>query len=464
MTYKVKRKALGARTLPPLLDELATFVGTQAHGSLGWFDGVILEPLAGTAMPAKLVADGVVFAWLPDGERVVVIPQGAVVLVSPDGSARLVAPSLEGFALAWAKGATGVTAFDHDGSLLVERHGRGAASTRSVPSARKALGAWLKNHAIRAPKTTFDLDAYLGTAPRPQFDGAIPAASKQVHHALIAGKRTAWAAYGKELAKVGHPLAAVVLADVAAMAEPRGKRALKQAAKATFQTYVKAHLAPRYARLAGNMTHWTEPTFPQGLGFRYGFLDDLDSFGWTAGMVKQARAFLDDDHARWARDLTPRGMTFDDLAVFGTFPALRRLNFWWSKIGGVTSLAPLANARALVGLRLTGGGFDDLAPLGKLPLAHLYIDKTRVTDLSPLAKHPTLECLEASNTEITNVKPLFGSPHLVHVGIYDTKVSAADAQALVDAIQRTKPKATHPEYTLSGYSRGVSHHDVMWVT
>lgn len=468
--YKLKRKKVGSRTVPPLLDELATFVGMQPHGSLGWFEGPTIEPLEGTAMPEKLRANAVVFAWLPDGERVCSV-EGAVVLVNPDGTCRLIAPSVEAFALAWAKSATGVTTFDHDGSLIVERRGA-TATTRSVKSRRKDLGAWLKSQKVKAPKApkakapkaaAFDLDAYLGRAPRPQFDGKIPPPSKKLVAGLVAGKRTAWAAYGAELAKVGHPIAAVILADVAAMAEPKGKRTAKQAAKATFVAYVKEHLAPRHASLAGNMTHFTEQTFPAGLGFRYGFLEELDTFGWTKSMVKQGRALLEDDHARWVRELTPRDMTFDDLELFGTFPALHKLEFRWSKITKVRSLEPLAKL-PLQALEICSAPITDLSPLRKVPLVQLYVNGPQLVDLAPLAKHPTLECLGVSGTSVADVRPLMSCPRLCCIGLWDTKVSEADVHALV-AVTRRKPKPKYATYTISGYDPGVSHNsDAMWVT
>jgi hypothetical protein len=462
MTYKLKRKAVGSRVVPPLLDKLASFVGKQEHGSLGWFEGPTIEPLDGKAMPEKLRADAVVFAWLPDGERVCVA-SGAVILVNPDGSCRLVAPSVEAFALAWAKGTSGVTTFDHDGALIVERHGKGAASTRYAKSARKQLGAWLKEQGVKAPKATFDLDAYLGTAPRASFDGKVPPPSKKLVADLIAGKRTAWAAYGAELAKLGHPIATVILADVAAMAEPKGKRAAKQAAKATFLAYVKAHLAPRYSRIAGNMIHFTDPTFPSGMGFRYGFLETLDTFSWSKDMVKKARELLDDDHARWAIDLTPRGMTFDDLDVLARLPALRRVNFGWSKVADVRSLAPLADL-PLEALELRGTAVKDLAPLRKVPLVQLHVGGKQIVDLAPLAKHPTLECLDLGGSAVADVRPLMTCPRLCYINLWATKVKEADVRALV-AVTRRKPKPKYGEYVISGYDPGVTHEsDAMWVT
>jgi hypothetical protein len=343
-TYKVKRKTLGSRDLPPLVDKLATFVGKQMHGSLGWFEG----------------------------------------------------------------------------------------ST---------------------------LDEYLDTTTL-AFDGTVPRIAK--HEAgMPEGKRAAFGAYGADLAKQGHPLAAVIATDVAAMAEPKGKRLAKQTARATFQAYVKEHLAPRYSRIANNMIHFTDPVFPSGMGFRYGFLEELDTFDWTPAMVAQARELLADDHARWALDLIPRAMTFDDLAPFAVFPALRRLNFRWSKIARVKSLEPLADLRYLQALNVSNSAITDLSPLRKVPIVQLYIYQTAVVDLSPLAKHPTLECIRVEATRVSDVRPLMTCPRLVQVGLRDTKVSANNAQALRDYVRRIKAKPLSSQtYLIDGYSRGVSHEEI----
>jgi hypothetical protein len=226
---------------------------------------------------------------------------------------------------------------------------------------------------------------------------------------------------------------------------------------------VKEHLAPRYSRIAGNMTHFTDPTFPAGMGFRYGFLEKLDTFAWSKDMVKQARALLDDDHARWAIDITPRDMTFEDLAVFEKFQALRELNFRWSKIGGVRSLAPLAKL-PLQALNVRKSAVTDLSPMRKVPLVQFYIDGKQLVDVAPLAKHATLECLDLGGTSVVDVRPLMSCPRLCNIGLWDAQVSEADVRALV-AVTRKKPKPKYAPHLIDGYSPGVSHNsDAMWVT
>lgn len=466
--YKVLRKSLGKRTLPPVVDKLAEFVRKQAQGSLGWFEGFTIELPSGSwaqRIPEQLRTDGIVIALLPDGDRLVLVragEQAPVVLVNVDGGARLVATSIEAFAAAWASGTSGVPTFDHDGSRVVEYHGR-SATTQSVPSARKALRAWMRAQRIKPRRgDVFDLGAYLGTSAQAS-DGTIPSAPRSLQAGLIEGKRTAFADYAKLVANHGHPIAEVIAADVAALAEPKGKRTAKLHARATFLAYVKNHLTS-YARIAPNMKHFTEPAFPSGMGFRYGFLEELDTFGWTPAMVAQVPALLADDHARWARDVTPRGMTFTELDVFAPLRALRRLVFRWSKIGAVKSLAPLAELRALIALDVQRSAITDLSPLRKLPIVQLKIMETPLVDLSPLAKHPTLEHIDLGGTRVSDVRPLMTCPRLVNVDLWDAKVSNGDAAALVTAMKKRKTRPTSDQtYLIDGYSRGVTHNEVMWV-
>jgi hypothetical protein len=248
------------------------------------------------------------------------------------------------------------------------------------------------------------------------------------------------------------------------MAEPKRLRIAKNHARETFKAYVNAYLAPRYSRLATNMTHFTDPAFPAGMGFRYGFLEELDTFAWTPAMCTQARELLDDDHARWIVDLTPRTLEFHDLSLIAGFRALRRLNFRWSNIKKLSSLAPLAELRVLQALDVAHSAVKDLSPLRKVPIVQLYLGKTPVTDLSPLAKHPTIECLDLGGSAVSDIRPLMTCPRLCYVNLWDSKVSSADATKLVAAMKRNKAKPTRDQtYLISGYNRGVTHNEVMWV-
>lgn len=447
MLYKVKR---GVRDLPEVVEGLAAFIRTQERGSLGWFDGLAIEPVAKDV----LRGEGFVLAQIPDG-KLVVVPAGAVVLVGASG-ARLIAQSVEQLVAAWVAGKTRVPTLDYEGGELV-RLGRGAASTNNVTSARPALKAWLRARPKPAKRAPFDLDAYLGTRG-PVFDGTVPRLPK-LEAELVADKRPAWAAYAKWLAGQGHPLAAVIEADLAVV--PRSiSSATKKHARAVFHAYAQAHLAPRYARIATNFVHFTEPVFMKGASFRYGFLDELDTFCWSKQMIAQGEQLLADDHARWARKLCPRGMKLANLDRFGAMPGLRELELHWTNIRAVSSVAPLAGLRALQGLNLRGSAVRDLAPLAKVPVVQLYIDQTAVRDLKGLARHPTLEDLSAADTRISSIAPLLSCKRLCQVNLWDTDVPAAEAQKLVAQLAKTKARPSNPPYVMSGYGRGVSHEGV----
>jgi hypothetical protein len=276
---------------------------------------------------------------------------------------------------------------------------------------------------------------------------------------LAADKRPAWAAYAKWLAGQGHPLAAVIEADLAVV--PRSiSSATKKHARAVFHAYAQAHLAPRFARIAPNFVHFTEEVFMKGASFRYGFLDQLDTFCWSRPAIAQAEELLADDHARWARKLCPRGMKLANLDAFAAMPGLRELEFGWTDIRAVSSVAPLAGARALQGLNLGKSAVKDLAPLAKVPVVQLYLDSTPVKDLKGLARHPTLEDLGVANTAVKDISPLLTCKRLCHVNLYDTGVSGADAQRLLASTQKHGARPTNPPYVMDGYGRGVSHPDL----
>lgn len=442
MLYKVKREA---KQIPANLDALAKFIAKQERGSLGWFDRLVIEPVG----KDELRGEGIAITGLPDG-KLVVVPDGAVVLVVP-GATRVVAGSVEQLAAAWAARKTTVPTLDYDGGEVV-RFGKSTASTNNVTSARPALKAWLKTQAAAKPKK-FDLEAYLGTKLA-TFDGTVPRLPK-LEADLAADKRPAWAEYGRWLAGQGHPIAAVIEADLAVV--PRSiSSATKKHARAVFHAYARAHIAPRYAQIAANFVHYTEEVFMKGASFRYGFLDKLDTYSWSRPAIAQAEKFLTDDHARWARDLCPRGMKLASLDQFAAMPGLRELQFRWTNIKQVSSVAPLAGLRMLQGLNLGSSAVRDLAPLAKVPVVQLYLDESEVRDVKGLARHPTLEDLDLGDTDVKDISALLSCKRLCHVNLYDSKVSVEDARKLVALVAKHKP--TNPEYVMNGYGRGVNHH------
>ena len=100
----------------------------------------------------------------------------------------------------------------------------------------------------------------------------------------------------------------------------------------------------------------------------------------------------------------------------------------------------------------------DLSLLRALPLRKLVVSGCPVSDLAPLADHPTLEHVDLSKTRVNDVSPLFGCPRLCRVDLWDAEVSAADAEALVRSIKRHDATPS----PLSDYHPYVSHRDINW--
>ncbi|RAV98229.1 hypothetical protein [Pseudochryseolinea flava] len=143
--------------LPTLLVDLCTFVGTQSHGSLGWFDNIGAEDIPSAWDPSaaeKLNAHGFAFIQLPDGSFIALLNTGttgapyAVVLLGSEGEFRTIANSLEEFIILWSKGETGV--HDLDDKKI---------------DGRDNLVAWIKARRMKAPKAKdFDFGAWLDNA------------------------------------------------------------------------------------------------------------------------------------------------------------------------------------------------------------------------------------------------------------------------------------------------------------
>jgi hypothetical protein len=142
--------------VPPLLLELGTWLGAQDHGALGWFDGLMARAIDkewSEEHADRLRAAGFAFLTLGEGSTLALLKTGAktppaVVLLDSEGDRRTVANSLEEFLALWAKGKTDIGDLDEE---------------ESAPG-RRALGAWLKEKKIKAPKAaSFDFQAWLDT-------------------------------------------------------------------------------------------------------------------------------------------------------------------------------------------------------------------------------------------------------------------------------------------------------------
>lgn len=95
----------------------------------------------------------------------------------------------------------------------------------------------------------------------------------------------------------------------------------------------------------------------------------------------------------------------------------------------VRDLGPLAG-RPLKRLWLRGTPVDDLSGLVVDELVVLDLDKTGVTDITPLASATNLTELSLSRTEVVDVTPLLGLRRLTSLDLKWTKISAESVQAL----------------------------------
>ncbi|WP_158621732.1 hypothetical protein [Corallococcus aberystwythensis] len=170
--YTVKvSKAPKGHEVPPLLADVGAWIGKQSHGTLGWFDALVAEPIPKEWSPEnadRLRRDAFAFLHLPDGSLLALVNPGdgaplAVALLGSEGEARTVANSFESFLAQWSQGETEIDELDDE---------EGA-------SGRKALAAWLKAKKVKAPKAKdFDFAAWLdGDAAPPPTASATPVAA-----------------------------------------------------------------------------------------------------------------------------------------------------------------------------------------------------------------------------------------------------------------------------------------------
>jgi hypothetical protein len=221
---------------------------------------------------------------------------------------------------------------------------------------------------------------------------------------------------------------------------------------------VEQHLIPTYPALEPQLRISTNKKKRDRIAFSNGQIESIDTFSFTPAMRADTLKLLQDEHCANLRDLTLRDVAVEDLAMFSHLVALEKLRFTWAKLDKVTTLAPLAKLRNLQVLDVRRAPVADLAPLKKLPLKKLTISGTQVANLKPLAKHPTLECLEADGTLVADVRPLFSCKKLCNVSVWDARVPGAEAQALVGAIKANRAKPSRG----ADYNRYVSHNTADW--
>lgn len=133
----------------------------------------------------------------------------------------------------------------------------------------------------------------------------------------------------------------------------------------------------------------------------------------------------------------------DDVSFLSGSTELRHLSIYSGNITDLSPLAGLTKLRTLIlsansnlgdisvvrnmpdlrNLQLRHTKVADLSPLrGLQNLRILWLDRTPVSDIGPLAETPTLWALELSRTKVTDISPLEGLP-LQHLNLRGTQVT-----------------------------------------
>ncbi|MCA9667898.1 MAG: hypothetical protein KC503_20010 [Myxococcales bacterium] len=276
---------------------------------------------------------------------------------------------------------------------------------------------------------------------------------------VIAGDDNAVRDYARWLGDQKHPLGELVAADLAAELEPPRQRKAKKHAKACFEAYRRDVLSKAFPLLAQHMTHFLDGQYYASL--RYGFVEKLDTFRLNKPAERdEALALLADPHGMFVRHVALRNAAFDTFDRFASLRGLRRLNFRWTDISKVDSLAPLAELGQLRALNINGSKVSDLSPLAGLPLIQLYCSKTEVVDLSPLAGHPTLSHIALDATKVQDIGPLLECPKLCRVELWDTPLPDTQLRALARYLDEAANEPVNDDALLDGYERYLSHRDI----
>lgn len=142
--YHVRIEEVDKHTIPQLLKRFGSWLEKQEHGSLGFLNGLVTEPIDyfdDTAANEELRERGFTFLTLPDGELLALMESETsgnppAVVQLGHGGISLVARSLEEFLIQWSKGDTGVIDLDEE-------------REDTIP-ARKRFRAWLTRNKVKA--------------------------------------------------------------------------------------------------------------------------------------------------------------------------------------------------------------------------------------------------------------------------------------------------------------------------
>lgn len=307
--YFVSLQPIDGRGVPPLLTAFGAWLGTQTHGSLGYFDALKLERVPPTwheGAADRLEKAAFTFLNLADGSLLALLDTGrpkaprAVVLLDSEGEARTVATSLEQFLHLLAKGETGVGDLDDEEA-----------------SGRAALTAWLGEKKVKAPKAKdFDFQAWLDGAPEAKAAPlAVPA--REPSEALLAlpPKLRALAALVGLRADDPAVVAAIgeIGGKVPTSATDMGSAKTVNAAKLGFTVYfnhdilndafpllpkTKSSYLPYVSQVAF-AAKWAEK-LPFGLGWK----DDPDAVERALG-APHTRPLAEGLYTWWTREIEP---------------------------------------------------------------------------------------------------------------------------------------------------------------
>lgn len=266
--------------------------------------------------------------------------------------------------------------------------------------------------------------------------------------------------YGAWLKGLDRRLGSLVLTDKAAEEEPKSQRKTKSDARRQFESYVEDVLGPAFPKLRPHFKHFLDGR--SHFEFRYGFLDDLDTFPLRSVEERnEVWGLLADPHAMFVRRIRLRKICLESFDMFANLHALRQLNCSATDITQVDSLDPLSALKHLKAINISNSGITDLSPLRDLPIIQLYAGKSDVVDLSPLAGHPTLSLVELNETHVTDIRPLMSIPNLCRVELWDTAVPMHQLEELNAYLEETANAPVVCERALiHGYDRGLSHPDI----
>jgi Leucine-rich repeat (LRR) protein len=135
----------------------------------------------------------------------------------------------------------------------------------------------------------------------------------------------------------------------------------------------------------------------------------------------------------------------DIARLAASLPCLLELSLHRAK--GILEVDALARHPRLERLVLTGTDLTDVQPLATLPaLRELYLKETRVRDLAPLAQARSLEFLNLEGSAVDDVRALFELPRLREVWLFKTKVPEKQVNELKARLHGRAGRMVYSDY------------------